>query len=111
MSATVRDFGIDGRLVADVAMEDRWPFPDTQVGGRLLLFRDEAGWTLLAIHHITTWREGEAEHGFGHVTAITYPDLIALRAAHQTSADWRALLQAGAEHDADLHELWRATDA
>ena len=89
MSASSRNFGIDGRLLADVAMEDRWPFADTQVGGRLLLFRDDAHWTVLAIHHLTTWRQGEAEHGFGHVTAVTYPDLTALRAAHQTTAYWR----------------------
>ena len=111
MSARRHSFGIDGRLVADVAMEERWPFADTQVGGCLLLFRDGAGWTLLAIHHITTWSGESAEHGFGHVTAITYPDLNALHAANQTSTDWRSLLQAGAEHDTDLRELWRAIDA
>ena len=111
MSVRGRDFGIDGRLVADVATEDRWPFADTQFGDRVLLFRDEGRWTVLAIHHVTTWHEGKAEHGFGHVTATTYPDLAALRAAHQTTVYWRSLLEAGAEHDVDLRELWRAAGA
>ena len=106
-----RDFGIDGRLVTDVAMEDCWPFADTEVGGRMLLFHDDTRWTVLAIHRLTTWRGKKAEHGFGHVTAITYPDLTALRAAHQDAAYWRSLLETGAEHDVDLHELWRDTDA
>ena len=110
VSAPSRSFGIAGRLVATVAKEDQ-PFADTQVGGRLLLFRDDPGWTLLAVHHVTTWRGEAAEHGFGHVTTLTYPDLNALRAANQTSTDWRSLLEAGAEHDADLRELWKATDA
>jgi hypothetical protein len=105
------DFGIDGRLLADVAMEDRWPFTDTQVGGRVLLFRDDARWTVLAIHHITTWHGETAEHGFGHVTALTHLDLIGLRAAHETATYWRSLVEAGAENDADLRELWRATHA
>lgn len=108
---SARSFGIDGRLLADVAMAERWPFADTQAGGRVLLFREDARWTVLAIHHITTWCDEKAEHGFGHVTATTYLDLTALRAAHQTTAYWRSLLEAGAEHDVDLRELWRATDA
>jgi len=106
-----RHFGIDGRLLADIAMDERWPFTDTQVGGRVFLFRDHTQWTVLATHHLTTWSERRAEHGFGHVTATTYPDLTALRAAHQTTASWRSLLEAGAEHDVDLRELWRAIDA
>jgi hypothetical protein len=110
VSAPSHSFDIDGRLVADVAMEDRWPFADSQVGGRVLLFRDDAGWTLLAVHHITTWCGETAEHCFGQVTATTYSDLSALRAGHETAAYWRSLLKAGANHDADLHELWRATD-
>ena len=101
------DFVIDGRLVAEVAMEDRRPFADNRIGGRVLLFRDRARWTLLTIRLIAT----SAEHGFGHVAAVTYPDLTQLRADHETAAYWRSLLEAGAEHDADLRELWRTTGA
>jgi hypothetical protein len=104
--ARTRDFAIDGRPVADVLMEDRRPFGGTQVGGRVLLFRDQTRWTLLTIRFIAT-----KGHGFGHVAAVTYPGLTHLRAGHESAAYWRSLLEAGAEHDADLRELWRTTGA
>ena len=105
-----RNFGIDGRLLADVALLDTWPLADTRHGGRLLLFRDEGCWTVLVIRHLTTWREQQPIGGFARVSVTTYPDLDALRAHHQATPHWCPLLQAGAQRDADLRELWRSSD-
>jgi hypothetical protein len=108
LPAPDRDFGIDGPLLADVALEDTWPLADTRHGGRLLLFRDKGRWTVLTLRHLTTWSEKEPKSGFARVSVTTYPDLTTL-ATHYSGTDaWRSLLNVGSQVDADLYALWFA---
>jgi hypothetical protein len=100
-----RDFGIDGPLLADVALKDTWPLADTRHGGRLLLFRNKRGWTVLTLRHAATWSDREPTSGFAHVSVVTHSDLTTIAAYMGTDA-WRSLLEAGAKVDVDLRAIW-----
>ena len=102
------DFGIDGHLLADVALNETWPLADTCHGGYLLLFRDENRWTVLTLRHLTTWSKKGPESGFARVSVTTYPDLTTLATHYSGTNAWRWLLERGSQVDADLYALWIA---
>ena len=96
-----RHFTIDGYLVADAEMPTNRRLSRTGARGRLLLFGNERGWTLLTIQHTGIW----GHHGWtdGLTTACTtyYSDTADLRADHPSSF-WFALVDAAARNGIKL---------
>jgi hypothetical protein len=106
---------IEGWLVAEVETHDWETSGGRRHGGRLFLFRSPERWTLLSVRHATGWEADEGEigerpvNGDGTVTVSSYaawPELKAGMDREFRSADWRDLVEAGAENDPELRELW-----
>jgi hypothetical protein len=96
-----RHFTIDGYHVADAEIPTNRPRSETGPAGRLLLFGNERGWTLLTIQHVPIWGERGWTDGFTTASVTYYSDSTTLRAEHPSSF-WTALVDAAARNGVDL---------
>jgi hypothetical protein len=96
-----RHFTFDGYLIADAEIPTNRPRSKTGPRGRLLLFGNERGWTLLTIQHTPIWGERGWTDGCTTACVTTYSDPDELRAEHPSSF-WWALVDAAARNGVDL---------